>query len=183
MSCRKYRNSLVLIFPKIITFHSYDKRVALALYLGTLLHPNPNILPHSPLCCGTGSHLSTPRRGKGKHKYPCIPYRICPSFGVILHLLGGSLPKDCSTEQYEGGKVTYSGRRVNQYWSDAEPVVVRAATTTGRMSDHYWLHSPPKSSAPEGGPSGALLIYRYRTYSLGRISPRMAAVAPHSSLK
>ena len=113
----------------------------------------------SPRFCGTGSHLSTLRRSKGKHQYPCISCRIYPSCEAILRLLGGPLPKDCSTEQYEGGKVTYSGRRVNQYWSDAEPVVVRAATTTGRMSDHYWLHSPPKSNAPEGRPSGALLIY------------------------
>ena len=138
MSYRKYRNSLALIFPKIIAFHSYDKRIALALYLGTLLHPNPNILPYSPLFCGIDSRLSTPRRGKGKRQYPCTSCRIHPSCGAILRLLGGPLPKDCSTEQYEGGKVTYSGRRVNQYWSDAEPVVVRAATTTGRMSDHYW---------------------------------------------
>ena len=135
MCFRKYRNSLALIFSKIITFHSYNKRIALALYLGTLLHPNPNILPHSPLFCGTGSHLSTPRRGKGKHKYPCIPYRICPSFGVILHLLREAFLRGCSTEQYEGEKVTYSGRWVNHY---RFAVVVRAATNTGRMSDHYW---------------------------------------------
>ena len=149
MSCRKYRNSLALIFSKIIAFQSCNKRVALAPYLGSIPHLSPTILPHSPLSCGTDSRLSTLRRGKGKHKYPCISHRICPSFGVILHLLRGPLPKDCSTEQYEGGKVTYSGRRVNQYWSDAEPVVVRAVTTTGRMSDHYWLHSPQKAAPPK----------------------------------
>ena len=147
--------------------------------------PTPTDCHISPRFCGTGSHLSPLRRGKGKHQYPCISCRIYPSCGAILRLLGGALPKDCSTEQYEGGKVTYSGRRVNQYWSDAEPVVVRAATTTGRMSDHYWLHSPQKAAPPKVFLRGCYLcyIYRYRAYSLGRISPRMAAVAPHSSLK
>ena len=76
-----------------------------------MLYPTPiHTYCHiSPRFCGIDSHLSTLLRGKGKHKYPCISYRICPSFGVILHLLGGPLPKDCSTEQYEGGKVTTTG--------------------------------------------------------------------------
>ena len=148
MSCRKYRNSLALIFSKIITFHSYDKRVALALYLGTLLYSTttPTDCHISPRFCGTGSHLSTPRRGKGKHKYPCISYRICPSFGVILHLLREAFLRGCSTEQYEGEKVTYSGRWVNHYrlcssnhyWSDAEPVVVGERTSSGQSRDQYW---------------------------------------------
>ena len=116
-----------------------------------MLHPTTTLTDcHiSPRFCGTGSHLSTLRRSKGKHQYPCISCRIYPSCGIILHLLREAFLRGCSTEQYEGEKVTYSGRRVNQYWSDAEPVVVRAATTTGRMSDHYWLHSPQKAAPPK----------------------------------
>ena len=116
-----------------------------------MLHPTTTLTDcHISLrFCGTGSHLSTLRRSKGKHQYPCISCRIYPSCGIILHLLREAFLRGCSTEQYEGEKVTYSGRRVNQYWSDAEPVVVRAATTTGRMSDHYWLHSPQKAAPPK----------------------------------